>query len=97
MAASVPTTTPLNVTVPNGFTWIVRSIYIATNASGNTGANLSIPGAAYLARVTAVSTANGFSLECRQVLNSGETLQASTTGALAYFLVSGYQLSNNPG
>lgn len=81
------------MTVPDGFVWVVRSICISTNVSGNTSANLSVPGLAYLYRGVASSTGPSLIAEVHQVLNSGQVLQASVTGGPANFFVSGYQLS----
>lgn len=91
--AQVVVGSPVSATVPNGFVWVVRSIYIAANVTGNTAANLVIANGAYLARVVAASASNGTQIETRQVLNAGDVLQAAVAGGPAYFLVSGYQLT----
>lgn len=83
---------PSAYVVPAGKRVVVRSISIVSTGSGTIQAAVSILGAGTIAAVTLSGvTFNMQHIDCRAVVNAGETIQMSGNAAF-YGQVSGYLL-----
>jgi hypothetical protein len=79
-------------TVPAGYVAIVSSISISTGGTGPIGAQLYI-GASPCYQIGSLAANSFAQWNGHQVANPGENITSYCTGGTAYFLVSGYLLT----